>query len=291
MRPTVTTARAQLPRAREPLPRQTPVAPPVPCSAASLVGLSRCCRSLPAARRPRRARRPRSPSRPPRPATADEAKQAWIDAARRAEAYNEQVLGAEAVVAAARDAPPTSAPPSCWPPKPRPRPSSTRWPRPTRSSRPSSSKAEHLRQRQLPRRPALRAVRAADRGVARGLPRPGDLAEPGGRPTSRTPCAAPWPPARSPDTARAAAAEQELAAGAGQEGGRPGHRRRRAGPRRPGHRQGPAGRRDRRIPARLRAAVRRATAPLRSPTSRPRTCRPRRRPGRPSRPRSAAAPA
>ena len=41
---------------------------------------------------------------PAAPATAEEAKQAWIDAARRAETYNEQVLTAEATVAAARDA-------------------------------------------------------------------------------------------------------------------------------------------------------------------------------------------
>ena len=41
---------------------------------------------------------------PAAPATADEAKQAWIDAARRAETYNEQVLTAEAAVAAAKDA-------------------------------------------------------------------------------------------------------------------------------------------------------------------------------------------
>jgi cell wall-associated NlpC family hydrolase len=38
------------------------------------------------------------------PATADAAKQAWLDAARRAETYNEQVLGAEATVASARQA-------------------------------------------------------------------------------------------------------------------------------------------------------------------------------------------
>lgn len=41
---------------------------------------------------------------PAAPATPEEAKQAWIEAARRAETYNEQVLAAEAAVAAARDA-------------------------------------------------------------------------------------------------------------------------------------------------------------------------------------------
>jgi hypothetical protein len=40
----------------------------------------------------------------PTPATADEAKQAWLDAARRAETYNEQVLAAESTVDAAHDA-------------------------------------------------------------------------------------------------------------------------------------------------------------------------------------------
>jgi cell wall-associated NlpC family hydrolase len=40
----------------------------------------------------------------PTPATADEAKQAWLDAARRAETYNEQVLAAENTVATAHDA-------------------------------------------------------------------------------------------------------------------------------------------------------------------------------------------
>jgi cell wall-associated NlpC family hydrolase len=43
------------------------------------------------------------------PATADQAKQAWLDAARRAETYNEQVLAAEAAVAAAKDAAATAA--------------------------------------------------------------------------------------------------------------------------------------------------------------------------------------
>jgi cell wall-associated NlpC family hydrolase len=43
------------------------------------------------------------------PATADEAKQAWLDAARRAETYNEQVLAAEATVAAAKNAAATAA--------------------------------------------------------------------------------------------------------------------------------------------------------------------------------------
>ena len=41
---------------------------------------------------------------PATPASADEAKQAWIDAARRAESFNEQVLSAEAAVTAAHDA-------------------------------------------------------------------------------------------------------------------------------------------------------------------------------------------
>ena len=49
---------------------------------------------------PRRSR----PAPAPPPANADEAKQAWLDAARRAETYNEQVLSAEATVATARDA-------------------------------------------------------------------------------------------------------------------------------------------------------------------------------------------
>jgi cell wall-associated NlpC family hydrolase len=40
---------------------------------------------------------------PAAPATADEAKQAWLDAARRAESYNEQVLVAESAVATAKD--------------------------------------------------------------------------------------------------------------------------------------------------------------------------------------------
>ena len=43
------------------------------------------------------------------PTTADQAKQAWLDAARRAESYNEQVLAAEATVAAAKDAAATAA--------------------------------------------------------------------------------------------------------------------------------------------------------------------------------------
>ncbi len=41
---------------------------------------------------------------PATPTNAEEAKQAWLDAARRAETYNEQVLSAEATVATARDA-------------------------------------------------------------------------------------------------------------------------------------------------------------------------------------------
>ena len=41
---------------------------------------------------------------PATPTNADEAKQAWLDAARRAESYNEQVLSAEATLATARDA-------------------------------------------------------------------------------------------------------------------------------------------------------------------------------------------
>ena len=41
---------------------------------------------------------------PATPTNAEEAKQAWLEAARRAETYNEQVLGAEATVATARDA-------------------------------------------------------------------------------------------------------------------------------------------------------------------------------------------
>ena len=45
-----------------------------------------------------------APAAAPAPASADEAKQAWIDAARRAESYNEQVLTAEAAVTAAHDA-------------------------------------------------------------------------------------------------------------------------------------------------------------------------------------------
>ncbi len=46
---------------------------------------------------------------PPAPANAEDAKQAWLDAARRAETYNEQVLSAEATVATARDAATTAA--------------------------------------------------------------------------------------------------------------------------------------------------------------------------------------
>jgi cell wall-associated NlpC family hydrolase len=46
---------------------------------------------------------------PAAPATAEEAKQAWLDAARRAESYNEQVLAAEGVVAAAKAAADTAA--------------------------------------------------------------------------------------------------------------------------------------------------------------------------------------
>ncbi len=67
---------------------------------ASLVGLA-LLPALPAAADPAAA--PPAVAEPaPAPITADAAKQAWIDAARRAEAYHEQVLGAEAVVAAAR---------------------------------------------------------------------------------------------------------------------------------------------------------------------------------------------
>lgn len=43
------------------------------------------------------------------PANAEEAKQAWLEAARRAETYNEQVLSAEATVATARDVATTAA--------------------------------------------------------------------------------------------------------------------------------------------------------------------------------------
>ena len=127
------------------------------------------------------------PSSPPRPqplppplhaapASADEAKQAWLDAARRAETYNEQVLAAEAAVTAATGR-------SCH-----------RRRRSHRRRRPHRCRAaegrrhadavvaeyqtqgRRLRQRQLPRRPAQRSVRAADRGVAGGLPGPGDVA-------------------------------------------------------------------------------------------------------------------
>ncbi len=44
------------------------------------------------------------PPAPAVPASADEAKQAWLDAARRSETYNEQVLAAEGALTAARDA-------------------------------------------------------------------------------------------------------------------------------------------------------------------------------------------
>gem|GEM_PF-283236 len=45
---------------------------------------------------------PANPVLPAAPASADAAKQAWIDAARRAETYNEQVLAAQSVVDAAK---------------------------------------------------------------------------------------------------------------------------------------------------------------------------------------------
>ena len=45
---------------------------------------------------------PANPVVPAAPASADAAKQAWIDAARRAETYNEQVLAAQSVVDAAK---------------------------------------------------------------------------------------------------------------------------------------------------------------------------------------------
>jgi len=59
--------------------------------------------ALPAAADPAPAA-PAAPAaaKPPAPGTAEEAKQAWLDAARRSEAYNEHVLAAEAAVAAAK---------------------------------------------------------------------------------------------------------------------------------------------------------------------------------------------
>ena len=64
---------------------------------------------------------PRPPPPPPRvaaPTNADAAKQAWLDAAHRAETYNEQVLAAEAAVTAAQ----IQARPRRMPSPPHPRP-------------------------------------------------------------------------------------------------------------------------------------------------------------------------
>ena len=86
------------------------------------------CRSRPSS--PPRRRNPFPPRQPVPavavPATAEEAKQAWLDAARRSESYNEQVLTAQAAVDAAKAKSDAAAPNSPPPPTARP-PSSRRY--------------------------------------------------------------------------------------------------------------------------------------------------------------------
>ena len=158
------------------------------------------CRARRIARRPGAAARPAGRRRPrrraargrragTRPGTADAAKQAWIDAARRAEAYHEQVLGAEAVVAAARTTADQRAA-ELLAAEPRPRP---------RSSKVAAADAVVATYQQKLNtfaNASFRGARLSELSVLLTAASPEDYLDqatalPGGRGPARTPCAAP----------------------------------------------------------------------------------------------------